>query len=137
MKFITLISLATALILSSCKLDPPSESYTNVVVPIDERTVPETGYVDKTLSIYAHATLPNGCWSNIRFFFEEKEEFVYELFSLADFESTGACPEMLVTGDTLIFFRPEAEGDYVIITWMSPNSNERDTISVGVISPER
>ncbi|MDX9902567.1 MAG: hypothetical protein RB288_00635 [Bacteroidales bacterium] len=135
MKFLTLISLATALILSSCKLDPPSETYSNVVIPIDTRTVPQTGYVDEPLSIYAHASLPNGCWSNIRFFFQEKEEFVYELFSLADFASTGVCPEMQVTGDTLIVFEPKAEGDYVIVTWMTPSTNELDTISVELITP--
>jgi hypothetical protein len=137
MKFLTIIALATALVLSSCQMDPPSQTYSNVVIPIDTRTVPEAGYVDVPLSIYAHAQLPNGCWSNIRFFFQEKEEFVYELFSLADFESTGACPEMLVTGDTLIVFEPRAAGDYVIVTWMSQNSNELDTIKVAEITPER
>jgi len=137
MKFLTLISLVTVLILSSCQLDPPSETYTNVVIPIDTRTVPEAGYVDVPLSIYAHASLPNGCWSNIRFFFQEKEEFIYELFSLADFNSTGACPEILVTADTLLFLEPKAAGDYVIVTWMSPTSNELDTIKVEVITPEK
>jgi len=137
MKFPILISMAAALILSSCQMDPASETYTNVVIPIDIKTVPEAGYVDVPLSIYAHAQLPNGCWSNIRFFFQEKEEYLYELFSLADFNSTGACPEMLVTGDTLLVFEPKAPGDYVIITWMSPTSNELDTIKVEVITPEK
>jgi hypothetical protein len=137
MKPIALISLATALILSSCQMEPYSETYTNVVIPIDTRTVPETGYVDVPLSIYAHAQLPNGCWSNIRFFFQEKEEYLYELFSLADFNSTGACTDMLVAGDTLLVFEPKAPGDYVIVTWMSPTSNELDTIKVEVITPEK
>lgn len=137
MKFITLLSLATALILSSCQMDPASETYTNVIIPIDTRTVPETGYVDVPISIYAHAELPNGCWSNIRFFLQEKEEYLYNLFSMADYHSTGACPEMLVTGDTLIVFEPGEPGDYVIVTWMSPSSNELDTIKVEVITPGR
>lgn len=137
MKFLTLISLATALIFSSCQMDPASENYSNVVIPIDIRTVPETGYVDVPLSIYAHASLPNGCWSNIRFFFLEKEEFVYELFSLADFASNGPCPDIVVTNDTLVGFQPKAAGDYVIVTWLSQNSNELDTIKVEVITPER
>lgn len=138
MKTIALTTLVTALMLSSCQMDPGSEVYTNVVIPIDTRTVPERGYVDVPLSIYAHAQLPNGCWSNIRFFFSEKEEYLYELFSLADFNSgTGACPEVVVTADTLLFFEPKAPGDYVIVTWMSTTSNELDTIKVEVITPEK
>lgn len=137
MKTIALTALVTALILLSCQMDPGNETYTNVVIPIDTRTVPERGYVDVPLSIYAHAQLPNACWSNIRFFFLEKEEYLYELFSLADFNSTGVCPEMLVTGDTLISFQPKTAGDYVIVTWMSQYSNELDTIKVEVITPEK
>ena len=137
MKLLSLLSLAALTMLASCNLDPPYTIYNNVLIPIDERTVPEIAYVDIPMSIYAHASVDNGCWSNIRFIFNDNGEHRFDLFALADFESTGECPTVIVTADTTISFKPETVGDHIVTVWFDQFNYEVDTIRITEFTPEK
>lgn len=118
-------------LISSCSLDPGRTIYSNVVIPIDERTVPETGLVGQDVNIRVEASEDNGCWSDIRFVMEQKDDREYEIWALADFESEGQCPAMIVSGDSVLTFKPERPGNHIITFWMTPLAYENDTIVVG------
>jgi hypothetical protein len=121
--------------LTSCMPHADGIRYTNLVIPIEERMIPQTAPVNVPLSIYAHTSAPDGCWSNIRFIFEDTDERAYQLFALADYESKGACPAVLVTADTVLTFTPSRPGNYVITIWNSASTYDKDTIVVGEALP--
>ncbi len=132
MRFIKLLPILILILLQACKLDPPHSSYSNVMIPIDERMVPKNAVVNTPLNISVRATAENGCWSNIHFRLEEKDERRYEIFALADFESYGDCPAIAVSGDTILKLTPSEPRNYFIKVWMSPTKYELDTIVVTV-----
>lgn len=132
-----ILTLLITVMLTSCNLEPSHSRYSDVVIPVNERLVPATAVVNEPFIIYAMATQENGCWSNIRFFFEEIDEREYELFALADFETYGVCPEMLVTSDTLITITPKRTGKHVLTIWMDNRVNVKDTILVMEAIPLR
>jgi len=133
MKTIRLLPLLMIFLLPACKLDPPHVRYENVVISIDDRTVPEIASVNVPLNIYASATVYNSCWSNTSFVFKEDNDNdnEYFLYAIADYESFGQCPELVATTDTVITMTPETLGNYVITVWTSASTYERDTIVVG------
>lgn len=118
-------------LLSSCKLDPSSARYTNIIIPVEERIFPETAPVNVPLIFYAYTSRPDGCWSNIHFVFEETDERSFQLFALADYEAKSACPEVLVEADTAFTITPVRPGNYIITVWNSYSTFELDTIKVG------
>ena len=128
--------LLTGLI-SSCSLDPGRVVYSNVVIPIDERSVPETATVNQNVNIYVSASEDNGCWSGIHFVMSQKDDREYEVWALADFESTGVCPEMIVSADSVLTFMPERPGNHIITFWMTSLQNEKDTVVVGEVLGDR
>jgi hypothetical protein len=101
------------------------------VIAIDERSVPETGTVNQNVNIYVEASEDNGCWSDIHFVMAQKDDREYEIWALADFESTGVCPEMIVTADSVLTFKPGRPGNHIIKFWMNNLEYENDTIAVG------
>lgn len=133
MKTVSLITLITLIIMSSCSLDPPYVSYANVSVNITSLSIPESGTVNQPLTFMAVATAPDGCYMNLRFVLSEKEDFRYDFYAVGSYESFGACPQVEVFNDTLLVFTPEAAGEYVITTLVEPPSTiRRDTITVTV-----
>lgn len=130
MKYLKYLPLLAVIMLASCKLDPAQLHYTNVVIPIDERSIPSASLPGESFSIYAHATLENGCWSNIRFYFDTLDERNFQLFALADYSSIGACPEVLVTSDTAISLVADEPGTYIIRTWLNAYEFELDSVRV-------
>lgn len=132
MRFIKLLPILILILLQACKLDPPHSSYSNVMIPIDERMVPKNAVVNTPLNISVRATAENGCWSNIHFRLVENDERRYEIFALADFESYGDCPAIAVSGDTILKLTPSEPRNYFIKVWMSPTKYELDTIVVTV-----
>lgn len=74
--------------------------------------------------------MDNGCWKNIHFVFIQRDDRTYEMMALADFESTGLCPEVLVSGDTTVTIKPERQGNHIITFWMTSTISENDTIVV-------
>jgi hypothetical protein len=121
--------------LTSCLPSGEGIRYTNLVIPIEEKIIPPTAPLNVPLNIYAYATAPDGCWSNIRFIFEDTDDRSYDLFALADYESKGACPAVVVMADTVLTFTPHLPGNYVITVWSSTSTYERDTIVVGEALP--
>lgn len=115
---------------TSCDLDPSHTVYGNVVIPVNERLVPQTATVNQPFTIYARTQQDNGCWSNLRFVFREKDEREYELFAVGDFETYGFCPDVLVGADTVITITPTRTGNHVLTVWMDRLNNEKDTILV-------
>lgn len=125
-----ILPLLITVMLASCDMEPSHSRYGDVVIPVNERLVPATAVVNEPFTIWAMASLDNGCWSNIRFFFAETDEREFELFALADFETYGVCPEMIVTDDTLITITPTRTGNHVLTIWMDDYNNVKDTILV-------
>ena len=130
MKRLSLVAIIILMTVSSCKLGAPSIIYTNVPLSIDGKIIPETGTVNQPLYISAHCTAPDGCWKNLYFSFHKLQDFNYELVALGDYESYGACPDITVVADTTISFTPETAGEYIILTWLTPTTNTKDTIEV-------
>lgn len=124
------LPLLVIVVFTSCNMDPPYAKYSDVIIPVSERLVPATVVVNVPFTIYATAVKENGCWSNIRFFFDETDERQYELIALADFETSGVCPDVLVGGDTLITITPTRTGNHVLTVWMDNRINVKDTILV-------
>ena len=124
-------ALLLAGLISSCSLDPGRVVYSNVVIPIDERSVPETGAVNQDVNMYVSASEDNGCWSDIHFVMAQKDDREFEVWALADFESTGVCPEVIVSADSVLTFKPERPGNHIITFWMTNLQYEKDTIVVG------
>jgi hypothetical protein len=130
MKYLKLFPLLAVVALTSCNLDPGSVYYNNVVIPIDERIIPDTVVVGEPFFIYAHSTLDNDCWSNIRFFFDTIEERNFQIFALADYASIGACSEIPVTADTALTLTADLPGDYLFRIWMNAYEYDLDTLIV-------
>lgn len=124
------LPLLIAVMLTSCNMDPSYARYGDVIIPVNERLVPATAVVNEPFTIYAMAVKENGCWSNIRFYFDETDERQYELFALADFETSGVCPDVMVEGDTLITITPQRTGNHILTIWMDNRINVKDTIVV-------
>ncbi len=133
MKLVSLITLISLIIMSSCSLDPPYVSYGNVPVNITSISIPESGTVNLPVTFMAVASAPDGCWMNLRFILTKKEDFKYDLYAVGSYESNGVCPQVEVIKDTLLTFTPEAAGEYVIITLVEPPATiRRDTVTVTV-----
>ncbi len=130
MKLIKLLPLLIIIFLQACRVDPPHSKFSNLVIAVAERSVPENGLVDTPLTIFARATADNGCWSNINFRLEERNDREYDLFALADFETFGECPDVVVSGDTVLTITFPEPHDYIIRVWMSSSKYELDTIKV-------
>ena len=129
--------LLIAALLTSCNLDPGYTMYTDLVIPIEERSVPETGVVNQPVNIYVIAAAYNGCWSNIHFYLTQKDDRQYEIWAAADFESTGQCPDVIISAETILTFTPARTGDHVISFRMTPEISERDTVVIGTAPGSR
>lgn len=131
MKPVTLITLISLIILSSCNIDPPYVSYANVPVNITSLSIPESGTVNQPVTIMAVTSAPDGCWMNLRFILTKKEDFKYDLYAVGSYESHGVCPQVEVIQDSLLTFTPLTAGEYVIITLVEPPATiRRDTVTV-------
>ena len=130
MKYLKILPLLIIILFASCKLDPSESYYNNVVVPIDESIIPASSLVGEQFNLYAHVSLDNGCWSNIRFFFDTIEDRNFQIFAIADFASKGACADVIVTGDTLIPLSADEPGMYYFRTWMNAYEYELDSLAI-------
>ena len=137
MKLLKFLPLLVLTLLPSCDIDPGYTSYANVVIPFDNRSVPETGQVGSPVNIMASASMDNGCWFNIHFVLIEQDDRHYDMVALADYESSRVCTTVVVSADTTVTFTPERPGDHVITFWMSPTLPERDTVVVSETLPAR
>lgn len=130
MKLLKLLPLLLLVIVTSCDMGPSYVKYNNVVIPLEEKSVPVSATVNTPVTIYAVATTDNGCWSNIRFVFDTIAEREFELYALADFENYGSCPAVELTADTMVTVTPAFPGEYTIKFWNSASTWDLDTLTV-------
>lgn len=136
MRLLKLLPLLVPVIMTSCDMGPSYSRYYNLVIPLDQKSVPESATVNTPVNIYAKTSAENGCWSNIRFVFDTVAEKEFELYALADYESNGVCPAVLLVADTLITIIPDSPGEYIIKFWNSARTWDPDTITVVSVVPE-
>lgn len=133
MKLVSLITFISIIIMSSCSLEPPYSSYSNVPVHITSLTVPESGIVNQPVTLFAVATAPNGCWMDLKLILTKNENFRYDLYAVGSYESNGVCPQVEVNRDSILKFTPTVAGVYVITTLVDPPITiRRDTVTVTV-----
>lgn len=128
--------LLIAAMLTSCNLGDGHVMFTNMVIPIDEYLVPETGVIDHPVNFYVSAKVDNACWSNIRFLLTQNDDREFDVRAYADFLSEGECPAVEVSADSTLTFTPTRTGDHVITFWMSHEHSVKDTVVV-VSNPGR
>ncbi len=130
MKPSLIIMLMITTLLTSCNLDPGYAMYSDLVIPIDERNVPETGVTNQPVNIWVSTAADNGCWSDITFRIVQKDDREFEIWAAADFQSNGECPAAEVSADSTLTFTPTRTGNHIIVFWMSTTDNVRDTVVV-------
>ena len=126
---IILLTILVGLMLSC---ERPEDKYVKRFdrVDISKTTIPTMGYATDAMQIRAKAQAENGCWSKIYFEFRRTEPFNYTLKAYGTYESFGACPEILVTQDTVIDFQPMEKGTYLFHVSRSANEIDVDTLVV-------
>lgn len=128
------------LILASC--DPSGESYEKFTgyVSIVETNIPDSGVVGQTVPIFARASAPNGCWSDLKIYFGKSEtiDTIYGISSTGLYESqNGLCTDIIISADTTFGFKPDSSGTYIFISYSSaliPTYDSifiRDTVQLG------
>jgi hypothetical protein len=126
----SLIVIFTFIISVSCLNDRDYHEKFTGPVRIDSLMVPPIAEVAKKTGIYAIAVADNGCWRNLHFTMTAKNMFEYEIKAFGNYESYGACPDVLVGNDTLIQFIPTAAGKHFFYTTISPGTVRMDTMLV-------
>ncbi|MCO4294426.1 hypothetical protein NF867_16310 [Solitalea sp. MAHUQ-68] len=122
--------LLIMLILFSCKKDDNNYTKNEALVNIIQTTIPQNGTVSNKTEIGAMAQAENGCYRDIKFKLIKVADFQYTLKAYATFESYGACPEVLVNGDTTISFIPEKKGTYQFTINEQPFNIKVETLIV-------
>lgn len=100
------------------------------MVGIPEILIPDETVQLNDIQIIAKAQANNGCWSNLYFEWKKTKEFEYSLKAYGTYESFGMCPEMLVTKDTVIDFKPTETGTYRFHISRKPHEVDVHTLVV-------
>jgi hypothetical protein len=100
------------------------------MVDITKMLIPGRANSLDNMQISAEAQANNGCWSNLYFELKKTKEFEYTLKAYGTFESFGACPERLVTKDTVVNFQPSEKGTYLFHISRNPNEADIHTVVV-------
>jgi hypothetical protein len=121
------------LILASC--NPVGESYDKFTgyVNIMETIIPDSGVVGQTIPVFARASAPNGCWSDLKIFFgkSETEDTIYGISATGLYESyNGLCTDIVISADTTFEFKPDSPGTYIFISYSSAFIPAYDSIFI-------
>ncbi len=100
------------------------------IVPISGYIIPETMGLSDTVQISATAEAPNGCWNNLNFVYKEISDSIFTLTAYGIFETTGTCPEGIVTKDTTFDFIPKKAGANLFYITENSYTIQVDTIFV-------
>jgi hypothetical protein len=100
------------------------------IVYIDEYSIPDTATNLVSTQIKAHAYETNGCWRNLYFELIKDNTFEYEVTAYGSYESSGACPDVMVYRDTVINFKPSQKGLYLFHIHTEPKVIKTDTMIV-------
>jgi hypothetical protein len=122
--------IAFVFILASCDLDNKTHIKRNDVVPITSFFVPDSVAVSDTFEITATASVSNGCWKNLRFYFSKGNDTSYVLEARGTFESFGSCPSVEVSKDTAIKLSLAEKGAYYFYAVRNPYQYSVDTLMV-------
>ena len=128
-----IINLMIAAFLVSCNLGGERyEKYTGYVSVV-ETIIPDSAVAGQTIPLYARATAPNGCWSDIKIHLGKATfaDTVYGISSTGLYESyDNLCFEILVSADTTFHFKPDSSGTYLFISYSSLLEPRYDTLYV-------
>jgi hypothetical protein len=125
--------MSMLLIFTSC--NPTGESYDKFTgyVSIMETIIPDSGLVGQTIPVFARASAPNGCWSDLEIFFEKSEtnDTIYGIFATGLYESyNGLCTDIVISADSTFSFKPGSSGTYIFISYSSALLHSYDTIFI-------
>jgi hypothetical protein len=100
------------------------------MVGISEVIIPDTVTSLENIQVYAKAEATNGCWNNLYLDLSKVNEFEYYIKAFGTFESSGACPEVMVYKDSVIDIQPMQKGIYIFKISQSPNLIVIDTLVI-------
>jgi hypothetical protein len=125
-----LLFLLLIVLVTSCFDDEGNYIRTTDTVPITEISIPDSSIVGDTIQITAKAEANNGCWSNLRFLFDSVETRSYALQAIGRYESSGTCPQVIVSSDTVLNLITSQKGSYYIYVKRNPFTVQTDSINV-------
>jgi len=100
------------------------------IVRISEELIPDTSVNLNIIQIRAKAEESNGCWRDLYFVLDRKNNFEYNLLALGTYEGNGVCPDIMVYKDSIIDFLPDKKGIYYFHIVKSKEKITTDTIYV-------
>ncbi|MDY0104003.1 MAG: hypothetical protein RBS07_13795 [Lentimicrobium sp.] len=132
MKKLPLLLVSILLVaLSSCKLEGESYSHFYDKVNLETLIIQDSAFLGDTVNIYAHATAPSGCWSDIDCFFYPYNDSIYLVNAYGWYEShDGICPEILITKDSTFHFIADTTGTYVFVSESRSSMPKYDTLKI-------
>jgi hypothetical protein len=92
--------------------------------------LPDTIALPDSAQISAVAQAGSACWSNLGFLLSKTTDFEYYLQAFGVYESYGSCPEVIITADSVIKWKPTQTGLYKFHVFKTPYEVETDTIIV-------
>jgi hypothetical protein len=117
--------------LGACSLGTNRIEYSNATAYITGFSIPATGKVGENLNISATGEAFSTCWQSIKVSFQRQADFNYNLVALGDYISYGGdCWDSEIAADTVITFKPETAGQYVVSVFTDPYTYVNDTIDV-------
>lgn len=126
-----LLVLLLLVVLNSCDLKNDSYSHFYDKVDLETLIIQDSAFLGDTVNIYAHASAPNGCWSDLDCFFYPYNDSIYLINAFGWYESyDGVCPEIFITKDSTFHFIPDTTGTYVFVTESRSSAPKYDTLRI-------
>jgi hypothetical protein len=125
--------LVLLLLVTFASCDLKNESYSNFYDKVNLETliIQDSAFLGDTVNIYAHASAPNGCWSELDCFFYPYNDSIYLLNAYGRYESSnGVCPEIAISKDSTFHFIADTTGTYVFVTESRSNMPKYDTLRI-------
>jgi hypothetical protein len=116
--------------LISC-LPDSDDAFSGILrVNISQATIPSTAAVNENVQMFLRAEAPNGCYKNLEINMTQLDPRHFSVDALAYYQSSGVCPETIVSADTIINFKPTLTGEYYFQINDYPYVITRDTLVV-------
>jgi hypothetical protein len=126
----SIIILAICFVCICCQKENPCYKK-NGMVRISNSAIADTVLQNENSPISIVAFAENGCWSNLFVDLKEETSFEYSIKAYGTFtccEGGCACPDVLVSRDTIINFQPTQKGNYIFNIYTSQSSITIDTM---------
>lgn len=118
-------------VISSCT--PKNKSYLRYIdfVDIEKFVIPHTAYEGDTVPVYAQASAPNGCWSDLKLYMDDSKKTRTTIYAMGQYESYDfICTDIFVLKDTIFKFIPDSAGTYVFMSQSAFKLPVLDTLHV-------